>query len=120
MCMGVCMCVENVLCLSGLCVGACVRVSARVCVCAVPWPRGDQISSYRPPYILSKRESTCRNEIQLAKEIKLQEKQMLKAAKNMEFEKAADYRDELKKLKDLLFVGFIDTKLEKVSRPSGK
>lgn len=60
------------------------------------------------------------NEIQLAKEIKLQEKQMLKAAKNMEFEKAADYRDELKKLKDLLFVGFIDTKLEKVSRPSGK
>ncbi len=60
------------------------------------------------------------NEIQLAKEIKLQEKQMLKAAKNMEFEKAAEYRDELKKLKDLLFVGFIDTKLEKVSRASGK
>ena len=60
------------------------------------------------------------NEIQLAKEIKLQEKQMLKAAKNMEFEKAAEYRDELKKLNDLLFVGFIDTKLEKVSRASGK
>lgn len=60
------------------------------------------------------------NEIQLAKEIKLQEKQMLKAAKNMEFEKAAEYRDELKKLKDLLFVGFIDTELEKVSRASGK
>jgi len=58
------------------------------------------------------------NEIQLAKEIKLQEKQMLKAAKNMEFEKAAEYRDELKKLKDLLFVGLIDTKLEKVSRAS--
>jgi excinuclease ABC subunit B len=60
------------------------------------------------------------NEIQLAKEIKLQEKQMLKAAKNMEFEKAAEYRDELKKLKDLLFVGFIDTKPKRVSRASGE
>jgi excinuclease ABC subunit B len=46
------------------------------------------------------------NEKQLAKEIKLQEKKMFKAAKNMEFEEAAQHRDELKKLKDLLFIGF--------------
>ncbi len=59
------------------------------------------------------------SEVQLAKEIKLQEKQMLKAAKNMEFEEAAQHRDELKKLKDLLFVGFTDTNL-KASSHSGK
>jgi excinuclease ABC subunit B len=59
------------------------------------------------------------SEVQLAKEIKLQEKQMLKAAKNMEFEEAAQHRDELKKLKDLLFVGFTDTNL-KTSSHSGK
>ena len=47
-----------------------------------------------------------RSEKQLTKEIKLQEKKMFKAAKNMEFEEAAKYRDELKKLKDLLFIGF--------------
>jgi len=46
------------------------------------------------------------SENQLTKEIKLQEKKMFKAAKNMEFEEAAKYRDELKKLKDLLFIGF--------------
>jgi excinuclease ABC subunit B len=46
------------------------------------------------------------SEKQLAKEIKLQEKKMFKAAKNMEFEEAAQHRDELKKLKDLLFFGF--------------
>ena len=45
------------------------------------------------------------SEKQLTKEIKLQEKKMFKAAKNMEFEEAAKYRDELKKLKDLLFIG---------------
>jgi excinuclease ABC subunit B len=59
------------------------------------------------------------SEMQLAKEIKIQEKQMLKAAKNMEFEEAAQHRDELKKLKDLLFVGFTDTSL-KASSLSGK
>ncbi len=59
------------------------------------------------------------SEVQLAREIKLQEKQMLKAAKNMEFEEAAQHRDELKKLKDLLFVGFTDTSL-KASSHSGK
>ena len=46
------------------------------------------------------------SEKQLAKEIKSQEKKMFKAAKNMEFEEAAQHRDELKKLKDLLFIGF--------------
>ena len=46
------------------------------------------------------------SEKQLTKEIKLQEKKMFKAAKNMEFEEAAKYRDELKKLKDLLFISF--------------
>ena len=30
------------------------------------------------------------------------------AAKNLEFEKAAEYRDELKKLKNKLFVGFVE------------
>lgn len=49
------------------------------------------------------------SEMQLAKEIKLQEKKMLKAAKNMEFEAAAQHRDELKKLKNLLFIGFTDS-----------
>ena len=48
------------------------------------------------------------SEKQLTKEIKLQEKKMFKAAKDMEFEEAAKYRDELKKLKDLLFIGFSD------------
>jgi len=48
------------------------------------------------------------SETQLAREIKALEKQMLAAAKNLEFEKAAEYRDELKKLKNKLFVGFID------------
>lgn len=45
-------------------------------------------------------------EKQLSKEIKLQEKKMFKAAKNMEFEEAAHHRDELKKLKNILFIGF--------------
>jgi excinuclease ABC subunit B len=48
------------------------------------------------------------SETQLAREIKALEKQMLAAAKNLEFEKAAEYRDELKKLKNKLFVGFVD------------
>ncbi|MDE2366221.1 MAG: excinuclease ABC subunit UvrB [Betaproteobacteria bacterium] len=48
------------------------------------------------------------SEVQLAKEIKLLEKQMLDAAKNLEFEKAAEYRDEVKKLRSKLFVGFVE------------
>ena len=48
------------------------------------------------------------SEVQLAKEIKRLEKQMLDAAKNLEFEKAAQHRDEMKKLKSKLFVGFIE------------
>ena len=39
----------------------------------------------------------------LEKELKLLEKQMLDAAKNLEFEKAADLRDRLYKLKEKLF-----------------
>ncbi len=48
------------------------------------------------------------SEMQLAKEIKQWEKQMLDAAKNLEFEKAAEYRDEIKRLKNKLFVGFVE------------
>jgi excinuclease ABC subunit B len=43
------------------------------------------------------------SEKQISKEIKRLEKQMLDHAKNLEFEKAAKVRDELAKLKDLLF-----------------
>ena len=57
------------------------------------------------------------NEIQLAKEIRQLEKQMLAAAKNLEFEQAAEYRDEIKKLKNKLFVGFVEPESE-VSQPS--
>ncbi len=53
------------------------------------------------------------SETQLAKEIKSLEKQMHEAAKNLEFEKAAEYRDELKKLKNKLFVGFVEPQDEK-------
>ena len=52
------------------------------------------------------------NEKQLSKAIKSQEKKMLKAAKNMEFEEAAQHRDELKKLKNLLFIGFTRTDIK--------
>ncbi|HET7060882.1 MAG TPA: excinuclease ABC subunit UvrB [Nitrosospira sp.] len=48
------------------------------------------------------------SEAELAKEIRLLEKQMLEAAKNLEFEKAAEYRDEIKKLRSKLFVGFVE------------
>jgi excinuclease ABC subunit B len=58
---------------------------------------------------------------QLTKEIKALEKQMLEAAKNLEFEKAAEHRDELKRLKNKLFVGFVDPESEnneeKAARP---
>ena len=57
------------------------------------------------------------NEIQLAKEIRQLEKQMLAAAKNLEFEQAAECRDEIKKLKNKLFVGFVEPESE-VSQPS--
>jgi len=53
------------------------------------------------------------SETQLAKEIKSLEKQMHEAAKNLEFEKAAEYRDELKRLKNKLFVGFVEPEDEK-------
>jgi excinuclease ABC subunit B len=63
------------------------------------------------------------SETQLAKEIKSLEKQMHEAAKNLEFEKAAEYRDELKRLKNKLFVGFVEPEDEKgadTSKSRGK
>lgn len=45
------------------------------------------------------------SETQLSGAIRLLDKQMLQAAQNLEFEKAASYRDELKKLKNKLFMG---------------
>ncbi|SEN18376.1 excinuclease ABC subunit UvrB [Nitrosomonas marina] len=42
---------------------------------------------------------------QISKEIQRLEKNMLNAAKNLEFEQAAQYRDEIKRLKNLLFIG---------------
>lgn len=48
------------------------------------------------------------NEAQLAKEIQRVEKKMLSAAKNLEFEQAAQYRDELKSLRNKLLIGFTD------------
>ena len=44
-------------------------------------------------------------EKELTREIKRVEKEMLEAARNLEFERAAALRDELKKLKQRLFVG---------------
>lgn len=46
------------------------------------------------------------SETQLAKEIQHVEKKMLDAAKNLEFEQAAQFRDELKSLKNKLLIGF--------------
>ncbi len=48
------------------------------------------------------------SETQLAKEMQRVEKKMLSAAKNLEFEQAARYRDELKSLKNKLLIGFSD------------
>ncbi|MBL8496420.1 excinuclease ABC subunit UvrB [Nitrosomonas sp. JL21] len=48
------------------------------------------------------------SETQLTKEIQRVEKKMLSAAKNLEFEEAAKYRDELKSLKNKLLIGFTD------------
>lgn len=48
------------------------------------------------------------SETQLSKEIQRIEKQMHTAAKNLEFELAAQYRDELKSLKNKLLIGFVD------------
>jgi excinuclease ABC subunit B len=46
------------------------------------------------------------SEEQLAREIKGVERDMLEAAKNLEFEKAAALRDRMKALKSRLFLGF--------------
>jgi excinuclease ABC subunit B len=45
------------------------------------------------------------NEKELAREIRRVEKEMLDAAKNLEFERAAELRDQLKSLKQRLFIG---------------
>ena len=60
------------------------------------------------------------SETQLAKEIKSLEKQMHEAAKNLEFEKAAEYRDEVKRLKNKLFVGFVEPEDEKAAARATK
>jgi excinuclease ABC subunit B len=52
------------------------------------------------------------NEVQLAKELRQLEKQMMAAAKNLEFEQAAEYRDEINRLKNKLFVGFVEPESE--------
>ncbi len=44
------------------------------------------------------------SEKDMARELKRLEKAMLDAAKNLEFEHAANLRDELKKLKERLFI----------------
>ncbi len=46
------------------------------------------------------------SEDQLAREIKRVEREMLEAAKNLEFERAAELRDRLKGLKSRLFLGY--------------
>ncbi len=51
------------------------------------------------------------SESRMAQEIKRLEKQMLATAKNLEFEKAAELRDEIKKLKDKLFVGYVEPEI---------
>ncbi|HJT51687.1 MAG TPA: excinuclease ABC subunit UvrB [Nitrosospira sp.] len=60
------------------------------------------------------------SETQLAKEIKSLEKQMMDAAKNLEFEQAAEYRDEIKKLKSKLFVGFVEPESENTQEKTVK
>ncbi|SCX25799.1 Excinuclease ABC subunit B [Nitrosomonas eutropha] len=61
------------------------------------------------------------DETQLAKEIQRLEKAMLMAAKSMEFEQAAQYRDEIKNLKNKLFIGMIDpTKIGDILQPAIK
>ena len=44
------------------------------------------------------------SEKEIAKEIARLEKDMLQAAKNLEFEQAAELRDQLKKLRDSVFI----------------
>jgi excinuclease ABC subunit B len=45
------------------------------------------------------------DERQISREIQRLEKQMLKAARNLEFEQAASLRDEIRRLKNQLFIG---------------
>jgi excinuclease ABC subunit B len=45
------------------------------------------------------------DEKELAREVKQLEKSMMDAARNLEFERAAQLRDQLKALKERLFIG---------------
>lgn len=61
------------------------------------------------------------SETQLAKEIQRLEKGMLEAARNMEFEQAAQYRDEIKNLRSKLFTGMIDPdEIREIPQTAGK
>jgi excinuclease ABC subunit B len=51
------------------------------------------------------------SEDQLAREIRRVERDMLEAAKNLEFEKAAELRDRLKGMKSRLFLGYEEPQL---------
>ncbi len=46
------------------------------------------------------------DEKSLTREVKRIEKEMLEAARNLEFERAAQLRDRLKELKERLFIGY--------------
>ena len=61
---------------------------------------GKAVAGAEPP------EYAALSEAQYAKEIKRVEKEMLEAAKNLEFERAAELRDLLTSLRQRLFVGF--------------
>jgi excinuclease ABC subunit B len=60
------------------------------------------------------------NEVQLAKELRQLEKQMMAAAKNLEFEQAAEYRDEINRLKNKLFVGFVEPESDVIQSTAPK
>jgi len=60
------------------------------------------------------------SEEQLAREIRRCEREMLEAAKNLEFERAADLRDRLKGLKSRLFLGYEEPPPPKLRAAGGK
>jgi len=60
------------------------------------------------------------SEEQLAREIRRCEREMLEAAKNLEFERAADLRDRLKGLKSRLFLGYEEPRPPKLRAAGGK
>jgi excinuclease ABC subunit B len=60
------------------------------------------------------------SEDQLAREIRRVEREMLEAAKNLEFERAAELRDRLKGLKSRLFLGYEEPPPPKLRAAGGK